>query len=162
MSSETSPGSSGSGRPSVYLAPSDLVVSATPLVVTTILGSCVAVCLYDPRVGIGGINHFLLPYRATPGEGPLRFGNLSTLRLIEQLGALGCRVERLEAKVFGGAWIAGARPERGAHLGLQNVRMAEGLLQERGIRIVASDVDGARGRKLIYHTDDGAAWVKKL
>ncbi len=149
-------------RQAVYLPPAELVVSAAPLAVTTILGSCVAVCLCDPLLGVGGINHYLLPHRAEPGEGLLRFGNLSTERLITQLTALGCRAERLEAKIFGGAWIIGSRPGRGEHLGAQNVRAAEGILRERGIRIAAADVDGPRGRKVIYCTDDGTAWVRRL
>jgi len=132
------------------------------LLVHTIVGSCVAVCLWDRRGGCGGVNHYLLA-RAPGGrrvERPLTYGDLAIPALFEKMEALGSRLEDLEAKVFGGACLAsepGHRP-----LGALNVEAAQRALQERGIPIVAQDVGGHRGRKLVFDPHDGSAWLKLL
>lgn len=151
----------GHGRASVYLPPGQMVVSAEPCAVTTVVGSCVAVCVTDPVARVGGMNHYLLPQCAGT-DNPLRYGVKAIPQLIERALALGARRERLEAKVFGGASVLGATARRGEHLGAKNARLAFELLRSAGISVLAEDVDGAQGRKVIYHTDDGAAWVRRL
>jgi len=130
--------------------------------VTTILGSCVAVCLYDRHLEIGGINHFLLPFDSSEGQAVGRFGDRAVEALIDQLLALGSRRERLRAKLFGGACVLDAFRDRQNHLGSQNVQIAREILATAEIPIVSADVEGQRGRKLIFHTDDGSAWIKSL
>jgi chemotaxis protein CheD len=148
--------------PRTYLHPAQLFVSADPCYVTTILGSCVAVCLWDPSRKLGGINHFLLPYRATDRSPSLRFGGVAIERLIDSLLGMGSYKKDLQAKVFGGASLAGARQPGDHSLGSQNVQLARMLLAERAIPVVAEDVGGNRGRKLIFCTTTGEAWVKTL
>jgi chemotaxis protein CheD len=148
-------------RRTFFLQPGQLVVSSSPCTITTILGSCVAVCLRDRLLNIGGINHYLLPHKVM-SEHSARFGAIAIPELIGKLLALGCQTSRLEAKVFGGACVLGPSDSRGGHLGTKNVQLARGLLDQAGIRIVAEDVEGFRGRKIIYHTDDGTAWVRRL
>jgi chemotaxis protein CheD len=159
MTSPRPPARDGS-LDSHYLSPGDIVVSMDPCIVTTILGSCVSVCLTDPTIQVGGVNHYLMPHR--DGQQSTRFGDSATQILIERLIALGCRKERLEAKVFGGACLLCGDTVRGDHLGAQNVHMAYEILWQSGIPVTAEDVDGQRGRKLIYQTHDGVAWVKRL
>lgn len=144
-----------------YLHAGQIFTTSEATQVTTILGSCVAVCLWDRNLEIGGINHFLLPDWAGRGRASPRFGNVSIASLIEQMVANGCRLEDFEAKIFGGAMILGdGDPE--AALGTKNVEVARELLGGEGIPVVAEDSGGQSGRKLIYHTDTGAAWVKRL
>lgn len=150
------------GRASVYLPPGKLFASSEPCAVTTILGSCVAVCLWDSVLKVGGINHFLLPYWVGNGHSSARFGNVAVQRLFEKLLALGSSKRHLQAKLFGGACVIGALPDKENHLGMKNVQMAQKLLEEEGIPVVGSDVGGRRGRKLIFQVDDGTAWVKML
>jgi chemotaxis protein CheD len=149
------------GYASHYLPPGQIVASAAPSVITTIVGSCVAVCLTDPEAGVGGINHYLLPERIGT-ESSLRYGVVAIPRLIERVLALGAAKDRLEAKVFGGASVVGALTRRGDHLGAKNARLAFELLRAQAIRVVAHDVGGDRGRKVVFHSDDGTAWVRRL
>jgi chemotaxis protein CheD len=144
-----------------YLPPGQKVASAEPCLVTTILGSCVAVCLTDRGAGVGGVNHFLLPQRVS-AEQSLRFGQVAIPSLVDAVVALGARRARLVAKVFGGAQVLRPWARGGDHLGAQNVSLALLLLKDLGIPVVAQDVNGDRGRKLRYHTADGTAWVKRL
>jgi chemotaxis protein CheD len=149
-------------RASVYLHPGQVFASAEPATVTTVLGSCVAVCLWDPWTRIGGINHFLLPHWAGNGSSSPRFGNVAMQSLFERMLAIGARGAELEAKVFGGACVLAAFHRRPGRLGDQNVDHALRFLERRSIRVSAQDTGGRRGRKLVFHTEDGEAWVKEL
>lgn len=144
-----------------YLSPAELHVSGEPCVITTIVGSCVAVCLTDRQAGAGGMNHFVLPERPDRG-GSARYGPFAMEMLIESLLARGARRGQLEAKVFGGASLVAMSAGRIGRLGSRNVRVAYEALEAAGIPIVAADVEGHRGRKIIYHAHDGVAWVRRL
>jgi chemotaxis protein CheD len=150
------------GRAKIYLHPGQLFASADGSSVTTILGSCVALCLWDPVSRVGGINHYLLPLWAGSGPSSPRFGDVAVRGLIERVLTLGSDKRRLKAKLFGGACVIAAFRARENHLGMKNVQTAQQLLEQEGIPLVGHDVGGGRGRKLIFHTDDGAAWVKQL
>jgi len=145
-----------------YLHPGQLFVSAEGYAVTTILGSCVAVCLWDPVTKIGGINHFLLPNFSGEGIASPRYGNIAIKELLHRLTQLGSQKHNLLAKMFGGACVLEAFRQRQHHLGTKNIETAQELLKSESIPVVGHDVGGQRGRKLIFHTDDGAAWVKAL
>ncbi len=145
----------------VYLQPGQVHVSSGPCSITTIVGSCVAVCLTDRTLGIGGMNHFQLPHHVG-AEPSARYGTFATRQLIDGLLGLGCRKERLEAKVFGGAAIVSPLAARAGHLGAKNVRVAYEVLWDAGIPVIAEDVEGHKGRKIIYQTHDGTAWVRRL
>jgi chemotaxis protein CheD len=147
---------------SVYLHPGQLHVATEPTLVTTILGSCVAVCLWDITQGIGGINHYLLPVGLKTASNGLRYGNVAIEHLLEKLERTGARRSNLRAKVFGGACVLDAMRDRANHLGDKNVEMAQRVLAEAGIPVVASDVGGSRGRKLIFYPHDGTVLVKLL
>jgi chemotaxis protein CheD len=145
-----------------YLQPGQLFASRDGHAVTTILGSCVAVCLWDPKVKIGGINHYLLPVYGGEGAASPRFGDISIRELLSRLLTLGCERQRLRAKLFGGACVLAAFRERKEHLGSQNIRTARELLAAEGVPVVGEAVGGYRGRKLIFATDIGAVWLKEL
>lgn len=149
-------------RCSVYLHPGQLHAASEPTTVTTILGSCVSVCLYDPARAIGGVNHYLLPHSAGGADMSPRFGGAAVTRLVERMIGLGSDRASLRAKIFGGACVLEAFREREEHLGTQNVEAARRLLEAEGIAIRAQDVGGTRSRKLIFQTDDGTAWVRLL
>lgn len=155
-------GGLGGGREEAYLHPGRLIASARPLVVTTILGSCVGVCLFDPVAGVGGLAHALLPRWADAAAPSPRWADFAVKLLLERTLALGARRADLRAKVFGGACVLPAFRGRVDHLGTKNVDVAVEALNEAGIAIVGGDVGGERGRKLVFHTDDGSAWVKRI
>ena len=146
-------------RRGVYLLPGHLVAAAEPCDVTTILGSCVAVCLFDRRGRAGGVNHFLLPqHPATQPRSP-RFGNVAIRELIDAVCAHGCRPADLRAHVFGGAGVVAGLAAAWRPVGEQNVEIAERMLADAGIPVVERDLGGTRGRRLHFRTDDGAAHV---
>lgn len=149
-------------RSGVHLHPGHLHASATTCTIATILGSCVSVCLYDRVRGIGGANHFLLPYPVSGEQASPRFGLAAVRGLIDRLVGLGSSPSNLEAKLFGGAAVVPALRARPGHLGLQNVEVAREILDAHGIPVRAEDVGGERGRKLVFRTHDGAAWVRLL
>jgi chemotaxis protein CheD len=142
-----------------YIHAGQVAAAPRPTAITTILGSCVAVCLFDPEAGVGGMNHFLLPHHVELERSP-RFGSVAVPQLIAEVTKAGARRAALQAKLFGGASLIGAHRHRS--LGAENAALAVRLLEEAGVPIVLQDVGGARGRKLIFHTDDGSAWVRRL
>jgi chemotaxis protein CheD len=141
----------------VYLHPGQIYAASHAALVTTILGSCVAVCLWDPVARVGGMNHFLLPH----GKGP-RYGNDAMEQLIAQMTDRGAFVARMVAKVFGGACvIAGFTGARKA-IGTQNTEAALRFLAAHEIPVRAEQTGGSRGRKLLFHTGSGQAYVKEI
>ena len=150
------------GRRFIYLHPGDLVVSAERATLTTVVGSCVAVFLWDSARCVGGLNHFLLPHPVAQQIASPRFGTVAIRTLLSRLAANGSSPEHLVAKVFGGAHIAGSLHRRGPTLGEQNQALAVELLREARIGIVASEVGGTRGRRVVCDTANGHAWIKDL
>jgi chemotaxis protein CheD len=147
-------------RASRYLHPGDSLAAVEPTAVTTILASCVAVCLWDPERRIGGLNHFLLPTGTRNALQPTRYGSLAIPRLIAELEQLGGSRRRLRAKLFGGSCRADA--VKGPDLGKRNVALAEEILRDEEIPVLATDTGGTRARKLVLHTDDFSVWVWRI
>jgi chemotaxis protein CheD len=145
-----------------YVAPGQIFVATAPAAVTTILGSCVAVCLWDPARRIGGMNHFMLPQFANAGVASPRFGNVAMEQLVEQMQVVGARIPMLQARVYGGSCMFEQMRAPGGHLGQKNADVAREFLRRRGIEIVETAVGGTRGRRLTFHTDEGAAWLKLI
>jgi chemotaxis protein CheD len=141
-----------------FLYPGQIFVSREAITISTILGSCAAVCLWDSRRKIGGMNHYLLPEGAADGPNRLRYGNVANAALLNELLALGCEVKNLQAKIFGGTSAYAADPLTA--LGTRNVQMAEQFLRDAGIPITAKEVSGKHGRKLTFNTVDGVTEVK--
>ena len=142
---------------SVYLHPGQIYTASHAALVSTVLGSCVAVCLWDPLARIGGMNHFLLP----TGKGP-RYCNEAMTQLLDDMVARGASVSRMVAKVFGGACvIAGFTGPRKA-IGTMNTEAALQFLSSHSIPVRAEQTGGRRGRKLLFHTGTGQAYVKEI
>lgn len=140
----------------IHVIQGDCVVTAEPeVVLTTVLGSCVAACMRDPGLGVGGMNHFLLP-----GEGERsrlneaeRFGVYLMELLVNGLLKRGARRETLEAKLFGGA-----RTVQGfTDIGAKNIEFARRFLDNEGIAYAGGSVGGDQGRRLEYQPATGRA-----
>lgn len=134
-----------------------LHVAKEPMEIMTVLGSCVAVCLWDQQYKVAGINHYLLPLWNGEGFKSLKYGNVSITRLIEEMIANGASKKNLVAKIFGGATI---NLSSAFSIGDRNILIAEDLLADYRIPIVARDVGGAKGRKVIISSVDGSVYVK--
>ncbi|MDE8347114.1 MAG: chemotaxis protein CheD, partial [Acidocella sp.] len=129
------------------------------LLLTTILGSCIAACLWDPQAGIGGMNHFLLPgdtnnlRGAQPEGAAMRFGVHAMELLVNGLLRRGALRSRLQAKLFGGARMIKGLTD----VGELNASFAEKFLRAEGIAIVGGSLRGEQGRRIQFWPVSGRA-----
>lgn len=143
-----------------YLYPGDIFAHKEPHRVTTILGSCVSVCLFDPFLSIGAINHFMLPVWDGKGLAMPKYGNIAIMKVIEKMELLGSKRQSMVAKLFGGASLSyGSGP---GSVGSKNIILAKDMLSDEGVRVVASDLGGSRGRRLLYYTSTGRVRVRHI
>ncbi len=147
----------------IWIFEGDFYVTSRPdQFLTTILGSCVAVCMRDPQAGCGGMNHFLLPegdeqHPEFPSLA-LRYGSYSIERLVNAIISRGGKRERIEAKVFGGANVLA----QSNLVGSRNVDFIEHHFAREGLRIAAADLRGTTARKLRYYPVSGRAQVAEV
>lgn len=144
-----------------FLYPSTLFASSEPYIVNTILGSCVAVCLYDPVLKIGGINHYMLPFWNGEGLASPKFGNIAIEKLLEKMLSLGSKKCNIIAKVFGGGEVIDTQISQ-FHIGERNIQVALQVLKELNISISGQSVGGKNGRKIQFHTQTGAVLQKMI
>ena len=150
------------GRPEPgrhYLYPGTLFAHREPHVVTTVLGSCVSVCLWDASLRVGGINHYLLPLWNGDGLPTPKYGNIAIVKLLEKVQSYGAG-SKLVAKVFGGASMW-EKTEGLLAIGQRNIELAYDLLEQHRIPVVSRDVGGPAGRKIIFNTADGTVLLKR-
>jgi chemotaxis receptor (MCP) glutamine deamidase CheD len=140
-----------------------LHVSRKPAVIETVLGSCVAVCLYDAVERIGGMNHILLPGEAgfNDFDTAARYGNNAMELLIDRIAALGGNRRRIVAKAFGGAKILPSISDDN-RVGIRNRDFVLEFLEMEGIDLVGHDLGGYSPRKISFHTDTGHVYLKTL
>jgi chemotaxis protein CheD len=143
----------------VFLEPGALHCAERPTIISTILGSCVSVCLWDPRLRLGGMNHYMLPTadgRSLPSP---RYGDVAIDQLMQEMTSRGCRREQLVAKLFGGAEVlpTGSTKET---IGQQNIRQAMSCLKAYRIAVVAKRTGGTRGLSVKFNTDTGEVLVR--
>lgn len=152
-----------SNLPQKYFLLEGLIfVSKTEYEVTTVLGSCVSVCLWDPFLKIGGMNHYLIALWNGNGLATPRYGNIAIPKLIKKIMSFGSTKKNLRAKVFGGAHVLSLSNNGIKGAGWGNIMLAEEVLKEEGIPIVASDLGGKFGRKIRFNTKDGIVMVKRF
>jgi chemotaxis protein CheD len=139
----------------------EINIGARPTEISTILGSCIAVCLYDSVQCIGGMNHYLVPLWNEHGLQTPKYGNISIPRLIESMLNVGCEIENMEAKIFGGGNVIDVSSED-MMVGRKNILIAKEILKEYHIPITASDVGGDKGRRIMMRSDTGKVFLKYI
>ncbi|WP_239027550.1 histidine kinase [Geomonas diazotrophica] len=175
------PDREGLGRPSYYdpefetvavkIVAGEFFATGEDVAIATLLGSCVAVCLYDIELGIGGMNHFMLPELAGEGgtefctgvcdlnsKSCARYGSCAMRRLLQQLELLGADRKRLAAKIFGAGRVMDSSTDIGGH----NAAFAVDYLKKHGIPIIASDLGECCPRKVMFFPKTGRALVKRM
>ncbi len=142
----------------------EVKASRDPLRVTTLLGSCVGVGLYDPKVRIGGMNHFMLPNNSSGDGTSATYGIHAMELLINEIMKLGGDRRRLIAKVFGGGDVLGKRASGtpGLSIGEQNIQFALQFLETDSIPVVAKDIGGTTGRQIQFLAHTGQAFVRPV
>jgi chemotaxis protein CheD len=146
------------------ILPGQYYVTASDILVVTVLGSCVAACIRDQRSGIGGMNHFMLPQGAEEhgnfAGSPARYGVYAMEVLINELLKLGAQRSFLEAKVFGGGKVIANMDQ--INVGEQNANFVMEFLSTESIPIVAGDLLDIFPRKVYFEPRSGKVRVKKL
>ena len=163
VAAELAPGSyydSALQTRAIRLLPADYIVTDQPLALVTLLGSCVAACLYDPALSIGGMNHFMLPGGAGNDATCARYGANAMELLINDLLKRGARRPRLLAKVFGGGNVLS-----GFHsdpIGTRNARFVLEYLAAEHIPVMAQDLGDIHARKVGFYPQSGRTLVRRL
>jgi chemotaxis protein CheD len=149
------------------ILPGEFYITRTDEAITTVLGSCISACIRDPMVGVGGMNHFMLPEDTTQGKSTwldedaglaTRYGSFAMESLVNGLLKLGARRERLEVKLFGGGHILNV----GIDVGERNIEFARRFLKTEGFSVVAEDVGLNVPRRVVYFPTSGKVRVKHL
>jgi len=123
------------------------------VVLSAILGSCIATCLWDPRVNIGGMNHILLPGRRNSDSRENKYGVFAMEALINEMMRSGARKSNLRAKIFGGARTF----ENGLRIGEANTEFVRNFLEVEGIPIEAASTGGTQARRVRFFPASGHA-----
>lgn len=141
----------------IHIIQGQFRIAGTPSdVIATLLGSCVAACLRDPMLGIGGMNHFLLPGSAPDASRNVKYGAHSMEELVNALLRRGAQRHRIEAQLFGGANVL-----RGlGRIGDANAEFARRYIRDEGFALVRQDLGGDRGRRLRFSPATGTARVE--
>ncbi len=151
-------------------------VSSTNEIISTVLGSCISVCLYDYKNEIGGMNHFMLPDKKKPAtnktaenhlekealtEKSMRYGITAMEILIAEMQKNGAVRENLKAKIFGGGKVLSGN-HRIQSVGDKNIGFARAFLKTEGIKIEKENVGNTFGRKIFFLTGDNSVFMKKV
>lgn len=151
--------------------PGEHHVTDEPMILTTLLGSCVSVCLFDPVARLIGMNHFLLPMRNPASREPVlatdagRYGLWAMEMLVNDLLKRGARREQLRAKAFGGANVlhdAGNTRSDHFNIGASNVAFVRQFLDRDGIPLVAQDLGGLHGRQIHFYGGDYSVFLRRI
>lgn len=152
----------------VILLPGEYHVSSKPIVISTLLGSCVAACLYDPYQKIIGMNHFLISGNSMAPTTPIclseagRYGIHAMELLINEMMNQGAQRNNLRAKVFGGSALSGSQVRSVYRVGENNSRFVIEFLTLENIPIEARDLGGTHGRVVHFCHGDYSVYVRKI
>jgi chemotaxis protein CheD len=155
------------GLPVAKLLPGDYYVTCHDEAIFTVLGSCVSACVRERKLGIGGMNHFMLPLDRSGGtsawaenlvSSATRYGNVAMERLVNDIMRLGGQRENLEFKVIGGGKVL----DMALDVGARNAQFVRDYLQTEGFIISAEDLGDCFARKLYYSPVTGKVRVKRL
>ncbi|GLR14966.1 putative chemoreceptor glutamine deamidase CheD 1 [Chitinimonas prasina] len=148
----------------VKILPGEYYATARDMLIVTVLGSCVSACIRDVRMGVGGMNHFMLPSSRLENNDPLsvaaRYGTYAMELLITSLIKQGASMKNLEAKVFGGARVL--QEFSSSNVGAQNAHFVHQYLAAERIPVVAEDLLDVYPRKVYYFPKTGDVFIKKL
>ncbi len=142
----------------VKVLPGEYFVTDEDLLIVTVLGSCIAACLWDGRAQVGGMNHFMLPEGG--GEGGGRYGSYAMELLINEMMKKGARRESMQAKIFGGGQVM--HSFTAMNVGERNTQFVLDYLRTERIPVVSQDVLDIYPRKVCYFPKSGKAMVKRL
>ncbi len=147
----------------VFLKPGDLYISDIPTMVSTILGSCIALTIFNKRLKTGGICHAMLPRSPYAKElSAFRYVDSSIFYMLSKFETLGIRKDEMELKLLGGADVIDRINDETASIGQKNIEIALEIIRNERLQIVVSDVGGKMGRKVHFYTHTGKVLLKRI
>jgi chemotaxis protein CheD len=147
----------------VFLKPGELYISDIPTMVSTILGSCIAMTIFNKRLKIGGICHAMLPRSPYSKEHSVfRYADSSIFYMINKFETIGIRKDEMEIKLLGGADVIDRINEDTASIGQKNIDIAREIIKNENLQIIVSDVGGRMGRKVHFYTHTGKVLLKRI
>lgn len=150
----------------INLRPGELIITDQPTIVTTLLGSCISICLYHPLKKIGGMCHCLLPAKLGPQSNKLPYSFVNdTISHMFEVIEQDYHIPRREIKVklFGGADVLEPKQpfgNSGKSIGLQNIEAARAVIERYGLEITSQKVGGDNGYKLFFNTRTGEVFLR--
>ncbi len=146
----------------IYLKPGELVTAEEPVMITTVLGSCISVTMYHPQTGTALISHAMLPNGH--GSKNFKYVDSSIHHMVKYFKDRKIRLYEIAVKLFGGADMFKSSQPKVPNLtvGWQNITVASQILERYDLEPVAKDTGGNRGRKLVFTTNDGSVYIKKM
>jgi chemotaxis protein CheD len=139
----------------VFLLPGEMAFVREPTRLATLLGSCVAVCLFDPVRSWGGMNHYMVAESGGTRLEAGKCGDRAIPQLIHLATLAGCEPAKLKARIYGGGAVVGALASTGGDVGQRNIDRAYHELAAAGITVSGDDTGGDRGRKIEFDTGTG-------
>lgn len=153
-------------QPITIIHPGEYLASSDDIIIATVLGSCISVALRDAKAQVGGLNHFMLPGyfddKSHFESQSAKYGMYAMEVLINDLLKLGCRKDRLRAKVFGGGSVLGRGSDRQNKVPKSNIDFVFDYLKTENIPIDSSDVGGRAARKILFFVQDGKVLLKRI
>jgi chemotaxis protein CheD len=154
----------------VIINPGELFASNTPVTISTLLGSCVSACLFDPVNKVMGMNHFMLSQQRLVSDSQLarteagRYGINSMELLINEMLKLGAKKQYIQAKAFGGSTLIGNGSSDNIFLnvGAVNSKFIHEFLTHEAIPLVAENLGGKEGRMIHFSFGDFAVYMRKI
>jgi chemotaxis protein CheD len=138
-----------------FLKPGEFHITSKPMILETLVGSCVCVCLYNFKNGWAAMNHFLSDRPANKNDNNIgKYGSTSTRHVIDKLMSIDNALFHYRAMVFGGASViktVGLKSD----IGSRNIDIALQILTDAHIRIIKMEISGKRGRRVTFNTEDG-------
>jgi len=145
------------------ILPGEYYVTMHGEIVTTVLGSCISACIRDRKLGIGGMNHFMLPHKSQQDSwgdstSAARYGHYAMEIVINDILKNGGRRANLEVKLFGGGQVLAQKTS----VGDNNISFVRDYLHSEGLELISEDLGGKYPRKVIYYPNSGRVRIKKL
>ena len=141
----------------------DFKITSAPDILRTILGSCVGICLYDPKLKIGGLSHIMLPNAPSNSVSIFKYAESAIPAMIDNMQKEGADKKRMIAKIAGGAKMFNTKENSiMGEIGNNNINKVKELLKESNIKVVAEDTGGDYGRTLDFYLESGTIKIKVM
>jgi chemotaxis protein CheD len=151
----------------IFLQPGEIYFGDRDTRIRTVLGSCVSLTLWHPELRVGGMCHYMLPFRSmekrkfAPGGMDGRYADEAFELLLKEVDAMGAPRQEYHVKLFGGGNMFPERRNEKSHVGLKNVEIARKLVEAHGLHCMAEHLGGHGHRNVVFDVWDGNVWVRQ-